>query len=347
MATAIDISPLGDAVDQRIHDDPFLLIATPRDPALANDPNVAAGWFRDQAEAIERALVKHGTILLRGFAFTSSHAFDEALQDYASLPGGYAGGASPRAAILGRVYEATSAASDIPIVPHQEMSYLPRWPRKVAFYCHHAPDVGGETTTAHVPRFEETMDRRFYDAVAERGLIYRRNYRDRDRSEDFPASLDSVHRSWQDSFYSDDPARAEAVIADMGMEHRWEGDGSITAVYRSEGFTTHPLTGGRHWFNQLQTLYFTPQNLPSRWDDYVAYYADGRPKPYDICHGDDVEIALDDVIALLPPLEAATVALPWQKGDVMVLDNILAMHGRNPFTGPRDIQVALLESGGV
>ena len=31
----------------------------------------------------------------------------------------------------------------------------------------------------------------------------------------------------------------------------------------------------------------------------------------------------------------------------MVLDNILAMHGRNTFTGHRDIQVALLESGGV
>lgn len=31
----------------------------------------------------------------------------------------------------------------------------------------------------------------------------------------------------------------------------------------------------------------------------------------------------------------------WQKGDVMVIDNNAALHGRNTFTPPRKVLVAL------
>jgi alpha-ketoglutarate-dependent taurine dioxygenase len=37
------------------------------------------------------------------------------------------------------------------------------------------------------------------------------------------------------------------------------------------------------------------------------------------------------------------VAFPWQKGDILMVDNMLAAHGREPFTGPRKIMVAMAE----
>jgi alpha-ketoglutarate-dependent taurine dioxygenase len=341
--TMID-TQLGDGVACALHDDPFLLIATPRDPALARDPGAVARWFSANRDAIERSLVDHGAIRFRGFAIFSTADFAATIEDYPPLAGDYAGGASPRAKLAEKVFEATSAAADIPIYPHQEMSYLPRWPRKVAFYCHRAPDVGGETIAASVRRFEQGIDPEFFAAIRARGLLYTRNYRGPGA---FPDGLTSIHRTWQSAFNTEDPNKAEADIAEMGMEHRWEGDGSLTALYHADGVTTHPLTGDCHWFNQLTTLTFTPESLPSRWSLYAEHYGDGRPKPYDIRYGDGEAIALDDIRALYPLLDAATVALPWQDGDVMMLDNILAMHGRNPFTGHRDVQVALLESGGV
>jgi alpha-ketoglutarate-dependent taurine dioxygenase len=35
------------------------------------------------------------------------------------------------------------------------------------------------------------------------------------------------------------------------------------------------------------------------------------------------------------------VPVPWQAGDILVVDNMLACHGRMPFSGPRKILLAM------
>jgi alpha-ketoglutarate-dependent taurine dioxygenase len=40
----------------------------------------------------------------------------------------------------------------------------------------------------------------------------------------------------------------------------------------------------------------------------------------------------------------ATVTLKQQPGDVMILDNFRFMHGRNAFTGPRDMQTVMADA---
>ena len=33
-------------------------------------------------------------------------------------------------------------------------------------------------------------------------------------------------------------------------------------------------------------------------------------------------------------------AFPWRQGGLTILDNVYTFHGRNPYTGRRDVQVA-------
>ena len=39
--------------------------------------------------------------------------------------------------------------------------------------------------------------------------------------------------------------------------------------------------------------------------------------------------------------ERTAVRFPWQEGDLVMLDNMLVAHARDPFVGPRKIVVAM------
>jgi alpha-ketoglutarate-dependent taurine dioxygenase len=40
-------------------------------------------------------------------------------------------------------------------------------------------------------------------------------------------------------------------------------------------------------------------------------------------------------------LRQETIPVKWQKGDILIVDNILAAHGRMPFSGARRIVLAM------
>ena len=58
-------------------------------------------------------------------------------------------------------------------------------------------------------------------------------------------------------------------------------------------------------------------------------------------NGDGGEIPLADLHAVRAAYRASEVAFPWQAGDLLVLDNRLALHGRKPFQGDRSVLVAM------
>ena len=41
--------------------------------------------------------------------------------------------------------------------------------------------------------------------------------------------------------------------------------------------------------------------------------------------------------------QSIEVAFPWQRRDILMLDNMLVAHARNPFKGPRKLCVAMGE----
>ncbi len=62
-----------------------------------------------------------------------------------------------------------------------------------------------------------------------------------------------------------------------------------------------------------------------------VYFGDGSPIPDEV---------VEEVLAVYRRL---AVEFTWQEGDVILLDNMLTAHARNPFTGERRIVVAMGE----
>ena len=65
------------------------------------------------------------------------------------------------------------------------------------------------------------------------------------------------------------------------------------------------------------------------------YFGDGSPIEDEI---------LDEIRAVL---DAEQVTFPWQTGDVLMLDNMLVAHAREPYSGTRKVLVAMAEPHGA
>jgi len=315
------------------------LFVRPADGAFATFEATLA-WFLDHRPVLDELVTLVGGVVLRGFPVHSAAEFSQLAAPYPEPEFGYAGGATPRKGIEGRAYEATQLPPEGYLHLHQEMSYLPRWPSKLAFFSMVPAESGGATIIGDMRRFTQLVPGAFYDRVKEKGIRYIRNFRSPDWSTG-NLTADKYHRPWTEAFNTTDPAVAERDITAMGMEFEWEGD-SLTVTNTSPGIITHPVTGDELWFNQLAGMAETTESIGAeRMEINARVYAD-HPRPLTCRYGDGSPIDIDDIRSLYPRLHEVTVGFPWQHGDVMFIDNLNTAHGREPYTGKRDTQVALL-----
>ena len=65
--------------------------------------------------------------------------------------------------------------------------------------------------------------------------------------------------------------------------------------------------------------------------------------PRQVVYGDGTPIG-DEALALIgQTYEACAVRFDWRQGDVLMLDNMLAAHARDPYQEPRKIAVAMAD----
>jgi alpha-ketoglutarate-dependent taurine dioxygenase len=292
--------------------------------AKANDRDLRQ-WLQTHASTVDGMLAAAGAVLFRGFDVTNAEQF----HDVATVPLGplmqYVEGASPRSPLGAGVYTSTEYARELSVALHNELSYSHRWPARLAFFCRVPAADGGQTPLAD--------SRRVYQRLAQQHPLpdtieYRRV---------MPAGK-GFGVSWPTVFATDDRAAVESYCQQAGITFQWLPGGALRTSQLRPTAMIHPLTGDKVWFNQAHQWH--PSNSGEESEAALrALFGDDLPM--NAVTADGTELDHPSLQSIRAAYQAETVAFGWQPGDVLIIDNMLTAHGRTPYSGDREVLVAM------
>jgi len=283
-------------------------------------------WATTSREQIEQKLLRHGAILFRGFEVKTVAEFEEFMKSVAGDLLDYSYRSTPRTQVSGRIYTSTEYPAHQTIPLHNEMSYTRRWPMMLGFFCVEAAEHGGETPIADSRKVFERIDSSIRDRFSRRGVRYVRHYGD------------ALDLTWQNVFQTENRLEAEEFCRAAGIEFEWKGDERLCTSEVCQATAAHPRTGEMVWFNQAHLFHVS--SLDQEIRDSLLKSSGGEP-PRNAFYGDGTPIDNSDLEQIRAAYEKETVAFRWQKRDVLLLDNMLAAHGRKPYRGARQIVVGM------
>jgi alpha-ketoglutarate-dependent taurine dioxygenase len=293
----------------------------------------AASWVAMNRSAIERSLLNHGAVLLRGFA-SDPDVFSQVADQISPVCIDYRGGNAPRLALPGNIFTSTELPPSITLVQHHEMMFTLCWPMKLLFYCDLPALSGGETPLCSGPWVTRKLPARILQEFEDhQGITYIRNFRP-----------DNPLKNIEDTFNTKDHGEIERLCRRDGMDYEWKGTSWLQTRQVRPAFRTHQVTGDRVFVATAHLWHraaWSRQLSKSPADYSMALMDDPTTSWMHALYGDGTPI--DDAVVneLHDFFETEKISFPWQKGDILILDNILVSHGRNPFTGPRRILAAL------
>lgn len=310
------------------------LYIEPEGSALQNKDSFRA-WSISVRPVLDTLITIHGGIVLRGFPITETHDFSQFIGLFPSFDAGYAGGRAPRKSISGKVMEATRLASSVRLALHSEMAYMRDYPKRIAFFSRKTAPVGGETLIGDVRHLVDAIPPAILAKIRQLGTRMARNFGPRSENlEDTYAHMDQ--RGWNQAFFTEDPAEVETICAERGLEPHWNEDGSLVVFNKLEPFVIHPETGKELY---RSVLHMKPQ---VENPELEAEMRKAKKHPTGATLGNGQRLEPEEMAQMEDIIDRVTYSWPWRDGDVMVLDNLQVWHGRNPYEGSRDVQVALL-----
>lgn len=284
-------------------------------------------WAEENKDRIEELLLQRGVLLIRGLKFPSSKQFGQLL---AILFGdelmGYDYRSTPRTELRDNVYTATEYHPSETIPQHNESSYANKWAMRAGFLCMLPSEIGGATPLADSREIYKKIPAEIREKFEAKGVLYVRNYGD-------------IDLPWTEVFQTTEKEVVERFCADNDLRFVWKENGGLRTEQVNPAVAVHPKTGDKVWFNQAH-LFHVSSLRPEVRESLLAvcgendlprnaYYGDGQPLE-------------EDVLQIIREVYASeTFHFNWRKNDLMILDNMLYTHGRQPFSGDRKILVGM------
>lgn len=312
---------------------PLVWLTEPGAPATLQAPELAGVeearvWLAAVHEELRAALREFGAVYLRGLPVRSVADFAVVRDELIPQRTAYREKATPRSDYGGDVFSSTDLPAAQSIRPHNENSYTLTFPGLLLFGCLTAPEQGGATPVVDCREVLRNLPPRLVERMRSAGWTLTRNY------------SDHISVGWRAAFAATSPEQVEEYCAENLISCEWRPDSNLRTGQLRPGIVRHPRTGDEVWFNHMafwnefsldedirETLIdeFGPDGLP-----FATGFGDG---PLDAM----------DLDAITAAYEKATVRRTWQPGDLLLVDNVLTAHGRDPFRGDRKIVVAMGE----
>ncbi len=294
----------------------------------ADDLKQACGWIAENAGQIERQAATHGAVLLRGLPLATPEDFDAAVSAFELPNFAYEDSLSNavRKVYTPRVFSANEAPPETTIFLHHEMAQTPVYPSKLFFFCQKAAEEGGATPLCRSDILWELIDEQLPGLARnclEKGLKY---------SNVMPAQADlgsGMGRSWQSTLSVDSREEAETRLSELGYSWEWMEQDELRVTSPTLPAVRELGDGKRSFFNQLIAAF-------KGWKD-------SRNDPSkSITHGDGSPLDPSAIERVCELADGITFDLPWQDGDLALVDNYLCMHGRRSFKGSRKVLASLV-----
>ncbi len=199
---------------------------------------------------------------------------------------------------------------------HADRSYIADQPELMWFYCVRPADDDGETTICDGVRLCEEFSPEVRELFMTKNIQYLRHYPDGD---------------WQLLYHTDDvdEVRRLGRINELDME--WTDDGTLHTVHTTKAITQTKY--GNHWT-------FNNSILIVQWQE------DDLNRKVSFVRMEGGERIPDEVLAeVREKADKVTYDIPWQPGDLVMIDNTRMLHGRRQFADPeRTVYVRMCRS---
>jgi alpha-ketoglutarate-dependent taurine dioxygenase len=270
-----------------------------------------------------------GAILFRNFRLNNIDDFYNTIKCFHEDFVPYLGGDSPRTKLKGNIYTSTEYPADQEISMHQEKSFSNTYPRVAYFFCDIEPKVGGETPILDSRILYKQLRQDIIKKFSTKKLKYVMNLH----------SGGSIGKSWQQTFEVNTKLELEDILKNLGINYKWKKDDLLEVYEIVDPIIQHPDTKEWVFFSQAHQWHKT--GLDKEILELLKEVMPEEDFYHNCYYGDGSEIETEYLEEIRDLINKNKVVFKWQKGDLLMLDNIISMHGRNPFSGERKILVAM------
>ncbi|RNF83320.1 TauD/TfdA family dioxygenase [Montanilutibacter psychrotolerans] len=294
----------------------------------------ALSWASQNRESVKTILHEHGALLIRGLRFHGTKQFGQFLQElFGEDLAEYTYRSTPRTKLGGNVYTATEYHPSETIPQHNESSYANVWAMHIGFFCMIPPaaGMGGATPLADSRAVLARIPPEIVEKFETKQLQYVRNY-------------GNVDLPWSEVFQTDDKQQVEAFCESNNISFEWTENNGLRTKQITPATAVHPVTGEKIWFNQAHLFHVSGLAEQVARDMLSVYRVEDLPR--NVYFGDGTPIDVEDLDRIRAAYDEVKFHFDWQKDDIVLLDNMLYTHGRQPYSGARKILVGMAKMHG-